>query len=58
MTEEEAQMFCGIYGGHVVEVDSEEENTVIQEIRAGKYIHKGQFSLNIFRGQQNLRLLQ
>ena len=37
MTEEEAQMFCGLYGGHIVEVDSTEENIVIQEMRAGRY---------------------
>ena len=37
MTEEEAHMYCGIYGGHIVDVDSGEENTVIEDIRTGIY---------------------
>ena len=37
MREEDAQLFCGERGGRIVEIESGAENTLVAEMRIGKY---------------------
>ena len=39
MLEEDAQQFCRVRGGIVVEIGSEEENTLVDDIRRGRLLY-------------------
>ena len=39
MVEEDAQQFCQAGGGTVVEIGSEEENTLVDDIRRGRLLY-------------------